>query len=163
MKNNILLGVFVSFIALFGLTDISPNHKKYKKYTSILDSVKVDSVKVDSVKVDSVKVDTLILNLELYQENAHASYYHDRFTGRKTASGAIFNNSELTCAHKTLSFGTKLKVTSIKTGKSVIVTVTDRGPFAKDRHIDLSKKAFMKIAPNRYGGHIRVNIEIINE
>jgi rare lipoprotein A len=153
MKNNILLGVFVSIIALFGLTDISPKHKKYKKYTSIQ----------DSVKVETVFVDTLILNLELYQENAHASYYHDRFTGRKTASGAIFNNNELTCAHKTLSFGTKLKITSIKTGKSVEVIVTDRGPFSKDRDIDLSKKAFMKIAPNRYGGHIRVNIEIINE
>jgi rare lipoprotein A len=158
MKNNILLGVFVSFIALFGLTDISPKHKKYKKYTSIH-----DSVKVDSVKIDSVKIDTLVLNLELYQENAHASYYHDRFTGRKTASGAVFNNNELTCAHKTLSFGTKLKITSIKTGKSVEVIVTDRGPFSKDRDIDLSKKAFMKIAPNRYGSHIRVNIEIINE
>ena len=75
----------------------------------------------------------------------------------------IFNNKELTCAHKTLPFGTKLKVTSIKTGKSVIVTVTDRGPFAKGRHIDLSKKAFMLIAPNKYGGHIMVKIEIIKE
>lgn len=154
MKNSILIGVFVSFIAIFSLSDISPNHKKYNKNESFNDTVKI---------TDTIVLDTLDLNIVLYKENAHASYYHDKFTGRKTASGKIFNNNELTCAHKTLSFGTKLKVTSIKTGKSVIVTVTDRGPFTKGRDIDLSKKAFMNIAPNKYGGHIRVDIEIIKE
>ena len=154
MKNNILIGVFVSFIALFCLTNSSPKHRKFKNLTVLQDTVKV---------ADTIVIDTIDLNVVLYKEEAHASYYHDKFTGRRTASGAIFNNKELTCAHKTLPFGTKLKVTSIKTGKSVIVTVTDRGPFAKGRHIDLSKKAFMLIAPNKYGGHIMVKIEIIKE
>ena len=144
----------MTFFAFFSLTDISPNHKKFKKHTSLFDSIK---------SIDTIIVDTIDFNIVMYQENAHASYYADKFTGRRTASGAIFNNKELTCAHKTLPFGTKLKVTSIKTGKEVIVTVTDRGPFVKGRDIDLSKKAFMKIAPIRYGGHIRVNIEIIKE
>ncbi len=154
MKNNILIGVFVSFIALFCLTNSSPKHRKFKNLTVLQDTVKV---------ADTIVMDTIDFNVVLYKEEAHASYYHDKFTGRRTASGAIFNNKELTCAHKTLPFGTKLKVTSIKTGKSVIVTVTDRGPFAKGRHIDLSKKAFMLIAPNKYGGHIMVKIEIIKE
>ena len=154
MKNNILIGVFVSFIALFCLTNSSPKHRKFKNLTVLQDTVKV---------ADTIVMDTIDFNVVLYKEEAHASYYHDKFTGRRTASGAIFNNNELTCAHKTLPFGTKLKVTSIKTGKSVIVTVTDRGPFAKGRHIDLSKKAFMLIAPNKYGGHIMVKIEIIKE
>ena len=144
----------MSFIALFCLTNSSPKHRKFKNLTVLQDTVKV---------ADTIVMDTIDFNVVLYKEEAHASYYHDKFTGRRTASGAIFNNKELTCAHKTLPFGTKLKVTSIKTGKSVIVTVTDRGPFAKGRHIDLSKKAFMLIAPNKYGGHIMVKIEIIKE
>ena len=154
MKNNILIGVFVSFIALVSLTNSSPKHRKFKNLTVLQDTVKV---------ADTIVIDTIDFNVVLYKEEAHASYYHDKFTGRRTASGAIFNNKELTCAHKTLPFGTKLKVTALKTGKSVIVTVTDRGPFTKGRHIDLSKKAFMLIAPNKYGGHIMVKIEIIKE
>ena len=154
MKNNILIGGFVSFIALLTLTNSSPKHRKFKNLTVLQDTVKV---------ADTIVIDTIDFNVVLYKEEAHASYYHDKFTGRRTASGAIFNNKELTCAHKTLPFGTKLKVTALKTGKSVIVTVTDRGPFTKGRHIDLSKKAFMLIAPNKYGGHIMVKIEIIKE
>lgn len=153
MKNNILIGVFVSFIAFMGLTNSTHKHKKFENNVSIYDTVKI---------ADTIVIDT-IFNTEMYQKEAHASYYHDRFTGRRTASGAFFNNKELTCAHPKLPFGTKLRITSIKTGKSVNVIVTDRGPFVKGRHIDLSKKAFMLIAPDRYGGHIRVNIEIIQE
>lgn len=154
MKNNILIGVFVSFIALFSLTNSTNNFIKLNKIVSPYDTIKV---------VDTIVVDTIDFAVVMHRENAHASYYADRFTGRKTASGAIFDNNKLTCAHKTLPFGTRLKVTSIKTGKSVIVTVTDRGPFVQGRHIDLSKRAFMQIAPDKYGGHIRVNIEIIKE
>lgn len=152
MKNNILIGVFVSFILLFSSINIRFKPKKFKPNNGLYDTVKV---------VDTIIIDTLDYDLIPFQENAHASYYHDKFTGRRTASGAIFNNKELTCAHKTLPFGTKLRVTSIKTGKSVDVKVTDRGPFVKGRHIDLSKKAFMLIAPDKYGGHIRVNLAII--
>lgn len=152
MKNNILLGVFVSFLMLYSFLNSNSKHTNFKKEHSLFDTVKV---------IDTIVIDTLDYNLIPFQQNAHASYYHDKFTGRRTASGAIFNNKELTCAHKTLPFGTKLRVTSIITGKSVDVKVTDRGPFVKGRHIDLSKKAFMLIAPNKYGGHIRVDLEII--
>ena len=59
----------------------------------------------------------------------------------KTASGEIFNPRKLTAAHKTLPFGTKVKVTNKDNNKSVVVTITDRGPFKKGRVIDLSKSA----------------------
>lgn len=78
-------------------------------------------------------------------ENGKASYYADKFDGRKTASGATFNQRKLTAAHKTLPFGTKVKVTNLTNGKTVKVKVTDRGPFVEGRIIDLSKKAAEKI------------------
>ncbi|MCC9061607.1 septal ring lytic transglycosylase RlpA family protein [Flavobacterium piscisymbiosum] len=104
---------------------------------------------------------TKIENLKLYKEKAHASYYHDKFTGRKTASGKRFDNNKLTAAHKKLPFGTKLKITNVLNKKSTIVEVTDRGPFVKGREIDLSKKAFMDIASNKNSGAMNVKIEIL--
>lgn len=67
-----------------------------------------------------------------------ASWYGPGFHGRLAANGERFNMHGLTAAHKTLPFGTKLKVTCQTSGKSVIVTVTDRGPFVKGRSLDLS-------------------------
>lgn len=78
-------------------------------------------------------------------ESGKASYYADKFDGRKTASGATFNQRKLTAAHKTLPFGTKVKVTNLANGKTVKVKVNDRGPFVEGRIIDLSKKAAEKI------------------
>ena len=72
-----------------------------------------------------------------------ASFYgkNDGFAGKKTASGKIFNPLALTAAHKTLPFGTRVKVTNIKNGRSVIVTITDRGPFIPGRELDVSYRA----------------------
>lgn len=67
-----------------------------------------------------------------------ATYYSKRATGSRTASGERLHHDSLTCAHRTYPFGTKLKVTNLSNGKSVIVRVTDRGPFARGRIIDLS-------------------------
>lgn len=70
-----------------------------------------------------------------------ASYYADKFHGRKTANGEIFNMHDLTAAHKTLPFNTVVKVTNLKNNKSVKVRINDRGPFVKNRVIDLSLAA----------------------
>lgn len=78
-----------------------------------------------------------------------ASYYDK---GHLTASGAKFNPGAMTAAHKTLPFGTKLKVVHQGTGKSVTVTINDRGPFIKGRIIDLSKASGAKIGINRHTG-----------
>jgi rare lipoprotein A len=67
-----------------------------------------------------------------------ADYYADQFHGRKTASGQLHDREKFTAAHRTLPFGTKLKVVNRNTGKACIVTVNDRGPFTKSRIIDLS-------------------------
>jgi rare lipoprotein A len=78
-------------------------------------------------------------------QTGEASWYGPGFHGRKTANGERFNTNELTAAHKTLPFGTKVKVTNKQTGESVVVRINDRGPFAKDRVIDLSKASAQAI------------------
>ena len=89
----------------------------------------------------------LTLKPEGYQEGV-SSYYGEFFHGKTTASGAVFDASALTCAHRTLPFGTILRVTNLENNESVIVEVTDRGPYAgEDRIIDLSKAAFEAISP----------------
>ncbi len=78
-------------------------------------------------------------------ETGQASYYHDRFHGRPTASGEPYDRASLTAAHRTLPFGTWLRVTRIDTERSVYVRVTDRGPFKPGRVIDLSRQAAEEI------------------
>ncbi len=78
-------------------------------------------------------------------ETGKASFYADKFVGRKTASGAVFKQNKLTAAHKTLPFGTKVKVKNQANGKTVKVRINDRGPFVQGRIIDLSKKAAKRL------------------
>jgi rare lipoprotein A len=70
-----------------------------------------------------------------------ASWYGPGFHGKRTANGETFNTNALTAAHKTLPFGTELRVTNERTGKSAVVRINDRGPYAHGRVIDLSKAA----------------------
>jgi len=78
-------------------------------------------------------------------ESGKGSYYADKFQGRATASGVPFDQKKMTAAHKTLPFGTKVKVTNLANGRSVNVIINDRGPFAPGRIIDVSKKAARKL------------------
>ncbi len=80
-----------------------------------------------------------------YRHTGRASFYHDKFNGRQTASGIPFSNDSMFCAHKTLPFGTYLEVTNLRNNRFVIVRVVDRGPFVKGRIIDLSKKAAQQL------------------
>ena len=83
-----------------------------------------------------------------YQETGEASWYGgngDGFSGKPTASGEIFNPQALTCAHRTLPLGTYLEVENLDNGKRVLVKVNDRGPFAKGRILDLSKRAALDL------------------
>jgi rare lipoprotein A len=87
------------------------------------------------------------------------SWYGPGFHGRKTANGERFNQHAFTAAHKTLPFGTKLKVTCIATGKSAIVTVNDRGPFHGNRALDLSKAAASAIGLlDRGVGKVKIDV-----
>lgn len=96
------------------------------------------------------------------QEVGNASYYAAMFHGRKTASGEIFDNTKMTCAHRSLPFGTILKVINLSNNKEVIVKVNDRGPYVKGRVLDLSHAAAKKIGITS-SGVARVSYEVMNE
>jgi rare lipoprotein A len=87
-----------------------------------------------------------------------ASYYGAELAGNRTASGERFNPNDLTAAHRTLPMGTKVRVTNQANGRSVVVRINDRGPFAKQRIIDVSRAAAEKISMVR-SGTARVTIE----
>jgi rare lipoprotein A len=80
-----------------------------------------------------------------------ASWYGPGFHGKRTANGETFNTHALTAAHKTLPFGTKLRVTNERTGKSVVVRINDRGPYAHRPVIDLSKAAAQAVGISGVG------------
>jgi rare lipoprotein A len=78
-------------------------------------------------------------------QTGKASYYADKFEGQPTASGEKYKHNKLTAAHKTLPFGTKVRVTNLSNNTTVEVTINDRGPYVEDRVIDLSKSAAEKL------------------
>jgi len=90
-----------------------------------------------------------------------ASYYGNQHHNKLTASGERFDQNGLTAAHRTLPFGTRVRVTNTRNGQSVVVRINDRGPFVRGRIIDLSKAAFERIASTR-AGVIRVRLERVD-
>jgi rare lipoprotein A len=98
----------------------------------------------------------LTLQAQLPQKG-YASYYGDKFHGHKTASGERYHKDSFTAAHRTLSFGTLVKVTNVKKGLSVVVRINDRGPYIRSRKIDLSKAAARKIGLVGVGvGYVKI-------
>ncbi|MGC8896704.1 MAG: septal ring lytic transglycosylase RlpA family protein [Bacteroidota bacterium] len=89
-----------------------------------------------------------------------ASYYADEFNGKKTSSGETYDMYSFTAAHRELPFGTKVRVTNLENGRSVIVRINDRGPFMKDRIIDLSFAAGKQIGLIA-NGTARVKLEVL--
>jgi len=89
-----------------------------------------------------------------------ASWYGPGFHGRRTASGEVFDQEALTAAHRTFPFGTHLLVTNINNGRSVKVTVNDRGPFARRRGIDLSRAAAHRLGMLKRGlASVRIQLD----
>ena len=95
-----------------------------------------------------------------YVETGKASFYADKHQSKKTASGELYDQKLNTAAHRTLPFGTTVRVTNMQNGKSVVVKINDRGPFIKNRILDLSQSAFTSIA-GASSGIIEVKIEVI--
>ncbi|MFZ5515886.1 MAG: septal ring lytic transglycosylase RlpA family protein [Candidatus Zhuqueibacterota bacterium] len=93
-------------------------------------------------------------------QTGKASYYGDKFQGRKTASGELYDREKMTAAHRTLPFGTICRVTNVLNGKSVEVRVNDRGPFSKNRVIDVSYRAMSEL-DGIHAGLIEVKVEVI--
>jgi rare lipoprotein A len=84
-------------------------------------------------------------------QSGRASWYGPGFHGRRTASGETFNTNAMTAAHRTLPFGTRVRVVNKRTGKSVIVRINDRGPYAHGRVIDLSRASAQAIGISGVG------------
>lgn len=151
---------FVTLLSILIIIGISVNAQKVKKAIQIEEAQ--DSIKNKTIAIDSTKV-IPPLKLNLAKKKAHASYYADKFNGKRTASGRRFDNNKYTAAHRKFPFGTKLKITNEANGKSVIVEVTDRGPFTRGRDIDLTKRAFTEITSKNWGGSLIVKIEEIKD
>ena len=94
---------------------------------------------------------SLTTTTALAQSKGKASYYGHKFHGRRTSDGSRYHKDSLTCAHRTLPFGTLLKVRNQKNGREVVVKVTDRGPFGPGRIVDLSMAAAREIGMVQQG------------
>lgn len=90
-----------------------------------------------------------------------ASYYADRFIGQRTASGERYDPDALTAAHRSLPFGTQVRVTRLSNGQSVVVRINDRGPFVRGRVIDVSHAAARRLDMMREGV-VSVTVEVIS-
>lgn len=102
------------------------------------------------------------LNALAQTENGEASYYHNKFDGRGTSNGEIFRQNKFTCAHKTLPFGTWLKVTRVKNNNVIYVRVNDRLPKSSKRCIDLSLLGAEKLNFVR-SGLTQVTLETVSD
>ncbi len=93
-------------------------------------------------------------------ETGVASFYGNEYRGQPTASGARFDPRKLTAAHRTLPFGTRLRVTNLDNGRTAEVVVTDRGPFRRGRILDVSRRAAERLGFERQG-EARVRIDVL--
>lgn len=153
MKNRILIYSFfaVVLVVLSSFTFKSVMFQQENPKKSQQDTLIVDTIAQYKGK------------FKPFKKSVHASYYADKFHGRRTASGKLFDMNKLTAAHKTLPFGTMVKVTNESNGKSVVVEINDRGPFVRGREIDLSKKAFLTISSGGGAGYIKATLEVLQK
>lgn len=91
------------------------------------------------------------VNAQYFVQKGKASYYSKKFHGRKTANGERFNNNDYTAAHRTLPFGTLVRVTNPANQKSVIVRINDRGPHVRHRIIDLTRAVAIELNTLHHG------------
>ena len=110
----------------------------------------------------AVSQDKTISYSRTHQLTGKASWYSQKFHGKRTASGERYNKGAYTAAHKSLPFGTIVRVTNTANAKKVDVKINDRGPFVKGRVIDLSQEAFEQIGSVKKGV-VPIKIEIIDD
>jgi len=126
----------------------------FKPFTGDLPAIVLPTYAVDVSTIDSPEPEVQDLGSGI------ASFYGRRFAGRPTASGERFDPAALTAAHRTLPFGSKVRVTNQRNGQSVVVRINDRGPFSRGRHIDLSPRAAEQIGIVA-AGHGTVELELL--
>lgn len=177
-KTRVLVAfVLAMMLAVSGLLSVR-NNPSHMAAAAVVESVNADSMNADTVAVAAPKPDSATVVENRVTEEAEkaaaeaaaktkslgsgeASYYGRGFAGRPTANGETFNPAEMTAAHRTLPFGSKLRVTNKQNGRSVIVRVNDRGPYAHNRVLDLSQGAAEKIGMI-HSGTAQVTLELIS-
>jgi rare lipoprotein A len=105
---------------------------------------------VVSVEEETITADRSLVEF-VDKGNMKASWYGPGFHGRKTANGEVYDQMSFTAAHKSLKFGTLLKITNLKNNKSVVIRINDRGPYIHGRDLDLSKAAALELGIVRKG------------
>lgn len=150
MKRSILVIIVMLMIAPIA---------KAEGNSTIINPIKGKKTVVNTTTSESMDIAEAV-NVAKEKISGIVSWYADKFHGKKTSSGEAYNKNEFTAAHKTLPFGTKVKVTNEKNGKSVIVKINDRGPHTKNRLMDLSRAAFTEIGSTN-AGILNVEIEVV--
>jgi len=128
-------------------------------FTIVSNEANVNTSKTDLEEENDVIGTTLVDFID--KGKIVASWYGPRFHGKRTANGEIYDQMAFTAAHKSLKFGTLLRVTNPKNSKSVIVRINDRGPYIRGRQLDLSKAAALELGILDQG-IAKVNIEQIS-
>ncbi len=123
------------------------------EFVPVAPTAEVTAPAVQAEEVPSAPQETIL-------GRGSASYYAAKFQGRRTASGEAFDNNDMTAAHRTLPFGTKVRVTNPATGASVVVRINDRGPFTRGRLIDVSRAAADQLGMVA-SGHATVELALI--
>jgi rare lipoprotein A len=127
---TLAIGALVGFTVLKGEKNVENERILIEEFVPV-------TVKENTVNTSAVKL--------IDRGTIKASWYGPRFHGKFTANGEVYDQMALTAAHKSLSFGTLLKITNPKNGKSVIVRINDRGPYIEGRELDLSKGAAIEL------------------
>ncbi|MFZ1281497.1 MAG: septal ring lytic transglycosylase RlpA family protein [Ignavibacteriaceae bacterium] len=131
MRSLVKIMFVLVLVALVGFTLVINEDKITEPVvTEDLVSVEEETVTADRSLVEFIDKGTM-----------KASWYGPGFHGQKTANGEIYNQNSFTAAHKSLKFGTLLKITNLKNNKSVVIRINDRGPYIHGRDLDLSKAA----------------------
>ena len=136
MKSLIIVFFTLAIGALVGFT-VLKGEKNVENERILIEEFVPVTVKENTVNTSAVKF--------IDRGTLKASWYGPKFHGKFTANGEVYNQMALTAAHKNLSFGTLLKITNPKNGKSVIVRINDRGPYIEGRELDLSKAAAIEL------------------
>jgi rare lipoprotein A len=130
---------------------------------SVLAEEVVQELPTDYIPVEERELLPLLQEPQVMElGTGEASWYGKRFAGRPTANGETFDPGELTAAHRELPFGSLVRVTHLRNGKSVIVRINDRGPFHKRRVIDLSRAAAEQLGMT-HSGRAQVRLELLHE
>ena len=127
---TLAIGALVGFTVLNGEKNVENERILIEEFVPV-------TVKENTVNTSAVRL--------IDRGTLKASWYGPKFHGKNTANGEVYNQMALTAAHKYLSFGTLLKITNPKNGKSVIVRINDRGPYIEGRELDLSKGAAIEL------------------